>query len=80
VAGSIVGYSAYLWLVRVAPISLVSTSAYVNPIVAVLLGNLIAAEPLTPQLIVTTAVIVSAVVLISMEPRPGNRQNPEPAT
>ncbi len=67
VAGSIIGYSAYLWPLRVAPIPLVSTSAYVNPIVALLLGNLIAAEPLTPQLIITAAVIVSAVVLISIQ-------------
>lgn len=75
VAGSIMGYSAYLWLLRVASIPLVSTSAYVNPIVAVLLGNLIAAEPFTPQLIITTGVIVGAVVLTSMQPRPPKRQD-----
>ncbi len=77
VGGSIIGYSAYLWLLRVAPIPLVSTSAYVNPVVAILLGNLLAAESLTPQLITSTAVIVSAIVLISIQPGPGKRQDPD---
>ncbi len=77
IAGSVIGYSAYLWLLRVAPLPLVSTSAYVNPIIAVLLGNLIAEEPLTPQLVITTAAIVGAVVLTSIQPGPGKRQDPE---
>ncbi len=77
VAGSIIGYSAYLWLLRVAPIPLVSTSAYVNPIVAIVLGNLIAAEPLTPQLMITTAMIIGAVVLVSIQPGPEKMQDPE---
>ena len=47
VAGSLVGFSAYAWLLRVAPISLVVTHQYVNPLVAIALGMLLrrAAEP-----------------------------------
>ena len=64
VFGSIVGFSAYLWLLRVSTASRVSTYAYVNPIVAVLLGWALAAEPLTPRVFVAAAVIVGAVALI----------------
>ena len=62
--GSIVGFSAYLWLLRVATASRVATYAYVNPIIAVLLGWAFAGEPLTPRVFVAAAVIVGAVVLI----------------
>jgi drug/metabolite transporter (DMT)-like permease len=62
--GSLVGYTAYIWLLRVAPISLVATYAYVNPVVAVFLGWLILAEPLEPRTIVAGAIIVAAVAVI----------------
>ena len=64
VFGSIVGFSAYLWLLRVTTVSRVSTYAYVNPIVAVLLGWALAGEALTPRVFLAAAVIVGAVVLI----------------
>ena len=64
VFGSIIGFSAYLWLLRVSTASRVSTYAYVNPIVAVLLGWALAAEPLTPRVLVAAVIIVSAVSLI----------------
>jgi drug/metabolite transporter (DMT)-like permease len=64
VIGSIVGYSAYGWLLHNAPTSLVSTYAYVNPVVAVLLGAVFLAEPLTAHTLVGGAVIVVAVALI----------------
>jgi drug/metabolite transporter (DMT)-like permease len=62
--GSIVGFSAYLWLLRVASASRVSTYAYVNPIVAVFLGWALAGEALTPRVFLAAAVIVGAVALI----------------
>lgn len=62
--GSIVGFSAYLWLLRVASASRVSTYAYVNPIVAVILGWALAGESLTPRVLVAAIVIVGAVALI----------------
>lgn len=64
VVGSLVGYTAYIWLLRVAPISLVATYAYVNPVVAVFLGWLILGEPLEPRTIVAGAIIVVAVAVI----------------
>ncbi len=64
VVGSLVGYTAYIWLLRVAPISLVATYAYVNPVVAVFLGWLILGEPLEPRTIVAGAIIVLAVAVI----------------
>jgi len=65
VIGSMIGFGSYIWLLKHAPISLVSTYAYVNPVVAVLLGNWIANEPLDPHIWIATAVIVGAVVLIN---------------
>jgi drug/metabolite transporter (DMT)-like permease len=64
VVGSVVGYSTYAWLLGVAPLSRVSTYAYVNPVVAVALGWLLVGEPLTPSTILAAVVIVAAVVLI----------------
>ncbi len=64
VFGSLVGFSAYLWLLRVSTASRVSTYAYVNPIVAVFLGWALAGEELTPRVFVAAAVIVGAVAVI----------------
>jgi drug/metabolite transporter (DMT)-like permease len=64
VFGSIIGFSAYLWLLRVTTASRVSTYAYVNPIVAVFLGWALADEGLTPRVFLAAAVIVGAVALI----------------
>jgi drug/metabolite transporter (DMT)-like permease len=65
--GSLIAFAAYTWLLGVAPTPLVSTYAYVNPLVAILLGSLIAKEPITPRIIVAALVIVGAVVLINTE-------------
>ena len=62
--GSIIGFSAYLWLLRVSSVSRVSTYAYVNPIVAVFLGWLLAGETLTPRVLIAAVIIVAAVALI----------------
>lgn len=63
VFGSWIGFTAYTWLLRVAPTPLVSTYAYVNPVVAVVLGFLIAGEALTARSILATVIIVGAVIL-----------------
>jgi drug/metabolite transporter (DMT)-like permease len=63
--GSLVAYSAYSWLLRVAPIPLIATYAYVNPLVAIFLGVVIANEPLTVRTLVSALVIVSAVIVIN---------------
>ena len=77
VVGSFVGFTAYVWLLRVAPISLVSTYAYVNPIVAVALGWLILDEAITVQMAVAGAAVLLSVAVIlrsggtSLEPGRG---------
>lgn len=63
--GSMVGFVSYGWLLHHAPISLVSTYAYVNPIVAVLLGNWLAHEQLEPRIWLAAAIIVGSVVFIN---------------
>lgn len=62
--GSLVGFSAYSWLLGQAPLSLVGTYAYVNPVVAVLLGVTLLGEPLGWRLFVAGGAIVLAVGLI----------------
>jgi drug/metabolite transporter (DMT)-like permease len=66
VFGSWIGFTAYTWLLRAAPTPLVSTYAYVNPIVAILLGHLIAGESLTPRILMATAIIIASVGLTTM--------------
>lgn len=63
VAGSLVGFTAYAWLLRNAPISRVVTHQYVNPLVAVLLGALVLEERPHPATLAGAAVIVGAVVV-----------------
>jgi drug/metabolite transporter (DMT)-like permease len=72
VFGSLVAFTAYSWLLQHAPVSLVSTYAYVNPVVAVFLGALVLAEPVTPSIVIGAAIIVAAVAFIVT--REGARQ------
>jgi drug/metabolite transporter (DMT)-like permease len=69
VAGSFLGFTAYIWLLRAAPTSLVGTYAYVNPVVAVLLGTLILGEPLTWRTLVGGGIIIASVALIVRAPK-----------
>jgi drug/metabolite transporter (DMT)-like permease len=62
--GSVVGFTSYVWLLRVAPLPRIATYAYVNPVVAVFLGALILSEPITPRTLAASAVIIVGVVLI----------------
>jgi drug/metabolite transporter (DMT)-like permease len=64
VFGAVVAFTCYAWLIRTAPTSLVSTYAYVNPAVAVLLGWAFAGERVRPVTIVAGAIIVAAVAMI----------------
>jgi drug/metabolite transporter (DMT)-like permease len=71
--GSLVGFTAYSWLLNNVTPAMATTYAYVNPMVAVFLGWLIAGEPITKRMLIAAAVIVSSVVLIttfSREPGP----------
>jgi drug/metabolite transporter (DMT)-like permease len=62
--GSLVGFSAYVWLLRAAPLSLVSTYAYVNPVVAVILGAIFVGEAITLRTVIAGGIILAAVALI----------------
>jgi drug/metabolite transporter (DMT)-like permease len=62
--GSLVAFSAYTWLLQNASVSLVSTYAFVNPVVAVVLGALILGESVTTNVLIGAAVIVVAVAFI----------------
>jgi len=63
--GSMIGFVSYAWLLQNAPIPLVATYAYVNPLVAVFLGNWFAQEPLTPRVLSASAIIVGSIVFIN---------------
>jgi drug/metabolite transporter (DMT)-like permease len=72
--GAVVGYTAYSWLLSRAPISIVSTYAYVNPVVAIALGVVILNEQLGWVEVVASAVILAGVALIVSAPRSATRK------
>lgn len=64
VIGSLVAFTAYGWLLRVAPLPLIATYAYVNPVVAVILGAIVLQEPIDLRTLVAGAVIIVSVAII----------------
>ncbi|HUI06534.1 MAG TPA: EamA family transporter [Verrucomicrobiae bacterium] len=64
VFGSLVGFTAYVWLLKATTPARASTYAYVNPVVAVVLGWAFAGEPITPRVLMAAAAIILAVVII----------------
>jgi drug/metabolite transporter (DMT)-like permease len=62
--GSLVAFNAYVWLLRVVPVTRIATHTYVNPVVAILIGWLVDREPLTPAMLIATIVIIIAVWLV----------------
>ncbi|HEX6370785.1 MAG TPA: drug/metabolite exporter YedA [Longimicrobium sp.] len=82
VVGSLIGFSAYVWLLGVSTPARVSTYAYVNPVVAVLLGWALLDEPLSGRVLAAAAVIVAAVAVITLgnRPQPAIAAAPEPGT
>ena len=64
IVGSLIAFTTYVWLLRVAPLPMIATYAYVNPIVAVILGALVLQEPITPRTVVAGAVIIVGVAMI----------------
>jgi len=71
VFGSMVAFTAYLWLLRHTTPARAATYAYINPVVAVLLGWALAGEPLTAQTLLSAAVIVAGVAVITTAYSPG---------
>jgi len=78
VFGSLIAFVAYTWLLRNAPVSLVSTYAYVNPLVAILLGAWLAKEHLTARVIGAAVIILGSVLLVNRGRQKGSP--PEPAS
>jgi drug/metabolite transporter (DMT)-like permease len=73
-AGSLVGFSTFVWLMKHSTPARVSTYAYVNPVVAVFLGWLLLSEPVIPRTFVASAIIVAAVAIITTQ-----KSKPAPA-
>ena len=65
VFGSLIGFTAYSWLLNNVTPAMATTYAYVNPVVAVFLGWLIAGEPITSRMLLAAVAIISSVVLIT---------------
>lgn len=64
VIASLVAYSSYVWLIGNAPMSLVATYAYINPVVAVFLGWLVVREAITRDVLIGLTIVVGGVVLV----------------
>ena len=67
--GSIVAYSAYIFALRHLPISTISLYAYINPIIAMILGTLLLSEPFGPRTALATAIVLIGVALVQAGPR-----------
>jgi drug/metabolite transporter (DMT)-like permease len=76
VAGSIVGFTAYVWLIHHESPTKVGTYAYVNPVVAVLLGYFLGGEAIGPRTIVGTLLVLVSVVVITTTPKAKSELNP----
>jgi drug/metabolite transporter (DMT)-like permease len=71
VAGSLLAFTAYVWLLQHAPISKVATYAYVNPVIAIFLGWLILSEQITTVIVIGASLIVASVAtIVRIESRP----------
>jgi len=66
VAGSLVGFTTFVWLMKHSTPARVSTYAYVNPVVAVFLGWLVLHEPVSPRIFVAAGVIIAGVATITI--------------
>ncbi|MCH7872377.1 MAG: drug/metabolite exporter YedA [Planctomycetes bacterium] len=65
VFGALIGFTAYIWILRVSTPAKVGTYAYVNPAIAVFLGWVLLSEPITSSMLVAMAVILTGVILIT---------------
>jgi drug/metabolite transporter (DMT)-like permease len=83
IVGSLIGFTAFVFLLRVSTAARVATYAYVNPVVAVILGWLLAGEPISARMLVAAAIIVGGVALITIAegrtaPKPVRRDDTRP--
>ncbi len=78
-AGSLIGFTSYSWLLRNAPVSLVSTYAYVNPVVAIFLGAWLGDEVINPPIVISALIIIASVVVINTSKKTRPHEQPETA-
>ena len=71
VFGSLVGYSAYVYALKHLPMSTVSLYAYVNPVIAVVLGTLLLGEPFGWRVVIASAVVLAGVAVVRFRGRTG---------
>jgi drug/metabolite transporter (DMT)-like permease len=76
VAGSIIGFTAYVWLIHHESPTKVGTYAYVNPVVAVLLGYALGGEPLGARTVAGTFLVLVSVIVITTTPKKNTSQKP----
>lgn len=67
--GSLVGYTSFLWLMKVEPANRVATHTFVNPLVAVLLGWFLGGEQMSISMLIATPLIITSVILMIRTPR-----------
>jgi drug/metabolite transporter (DMT)-like permease len=67
--GSLLGYTAYLYALKNLPVSTVSLYAYVNPVIAVVLGSAVLAEPFTMRIVVASVLVFSGIAIVRSAPR-----------
>lgn len=79
VFGSLVGFVSYSWLLRTAPLPLVSTYAYVNPVVAIFVGAWLGRELITTGIILSALIIIGSVVVINLSRQTKVQHKKEPA-
>jgi drug/metabolite transporter (DMT)-like permease len=71
VFGSLIAYSAYLYALTHLPVATVSLYAYINPVIAVMLGTLFAGERFTPRIVAAAALVLGGVAIVRTAPRGG---------
>lgn len=86
VFGAIVGYTAYVWLLAHAPLSVAATYAYVNPVIAISLGAIVLDESITTQIVIGATIVLTSVAVVvrreppTAEPAPLPAEAPPPGT
>jgi drug/metabolite transporter (DMT)-like permease len=74
--GTILGYSSYVYALKYLPVSTVSLYAYVNPIIAVILGTLILSEPFSSRIVLAAAMVFAGIAVVRSSPKPAASTEP----
>ena len=74
-----IGFVSYTWLLRKAPLSLVSTYAYVNPVVAIFVGAWLGSETINVRIILSALIIIGSVAVINLSSKTRPRSDEAPA-